>query len=553
MVALTVAAAMLPRGEAQTVVTPGDDLGAIARNAQAGDVIELGAGTFTLNDELMFSNNGVTLRGQADGSSRLVLGNGFSTTSAAAVIDLEGRSNITLEHLTIDGQNRADGATYGVYARNGSGHVVQNLDIQRLANDGSFGAVGVYFNGGVDDSSILGNTVTDIGVNDNFGSGIRVHGDSDRNLIADNTVDRTGRGGIFALGNPDNELGTSSLDGLIIQNNIVTNSALAGGPDLGIEVQNDIRDVVIQHNVVDRRISLDEVRGAAVRCNIVTQADNDPATTQTGDYGLELVDVFDVVASANQVLGDVDLGVSFSGNNDTRHVALWHNVVRAATTFGVQIQGRDNADADGTAKRILLQENLVAGTLGGDAAISSNTGDGVRFNMAFDAITLDQNFIASNGGQDLFLNDAPADSVVTLSRNRTDGEATDPGGNLESLAVPLTQETVVAELGESVTVVFDDLANSTVERVLWDAGLGFIQATTTATLLIDAAEFGLEPGTLTNGSLIYVVAWDASGRVDTAWVEVSMPTPTSGAIAAAMLGGLTLRPNRRSAPAPSNP
>lgn len=542
---------------AQTFVTPGDDLASIAWAAQPGDVIELGAGVYELADELVFANSGVTLRGQADGSSRLVFTNAFTPTTDAALINLGGRSDITLQHLTLDGQNRAGGATYGVYAVDGSGHQLENLAVQQIENAGSFGPVGVYFNGDVHDSAVRNSTFTQIGVDDAFGSGIRVHGDSDRNLIEGNTIDRTGRGGIFALGNNDNALGNSTLDHLVIRNNTVTNSALASPSaasfaDLGIEVQNDIRDVVIQDNVVDRRISLDEVRRAAVRGNTVTQAGNNPATTATGDYGIELVDVQDVVATTNQVAGDVDLGVSFSGDGDTRHVALWHNVIREATTFGVQIQGRDNPDADGVAERILLQDNLISGTLGGSAALSSGTGDGVRFNMAFDDITLDQNFIAANDGQDLFLNAAPDDSTVTLSANRTNGQVNDPGGNLETLSVPLTQQTVGGRLGQAVAVTFDDLDHDAIQRVLWDAGQGLIQATSAATLLIDPAGFGLDADGLPTGSRIYVVAWDETGRVDTAWVEVTMPTPTSGVIAAAMLGGLTLRPCRRSTPAPSS-
>lgn len=550
--ALGVCVAVARPTTGQTVVTPGGDLAAIARAAQAGEVIELGAGTFELADELVFANSGVTLRGQADGSSRLVFNNAFTPTTDAALINLTGRSDITLQHLTLDGQSRAGGASYGVYALGGSGHQLDNLAVKQIENAGSFGPVGVYFNGGVHDSAVRDSTFTQIGVDDAFGSGIRVHGDSDRNLIEGNTIDRTGRGGIFALGNNDNELGASTLDQLVIRDNIVTNSALAGAADLGIEVQNDIRDVVIQDNVVDRRISLDEVQRAAVRGNTVTQAGNNPSTTATGDYGLEFVDVQDVVATTNRVLGDVDLGVSFSGNGDTRHVALWHNVIREATTFGVQIQGRDNADADGVAERILLQDNLISGTLGGSAALSSGTGDGVRFNGAFDDITLDQNFIAGNDGKDLFLNAAPDGSTVTLSANRTNGQVNDPGGNLETLSVPLTQETVGTKLNQVVSVTFDDLDNEAIQRVLWDAGRGLIQATSAATLLIDPAGFGLSPDALTSGSRIYVVAWDDAGRVDTAWVEVTMPTPTSGAIAAVMLGGLTLRPCRRSTPAPSS-
>lgn len=544
--ALSVCVATPRPSASQTVVTPGEDLASIALAAQVGDVIELGTGTYELADELVFANSGVTLRGQTDGSSRLVFNNAFTPTNDAALINLAGRSDITLQHLTLDGQNRAGGATYGVYAVDGSGHQLKNLAVEQLENPGLFGPVGVYFNGGVNDSAVRDSTFTQIGVDDAFGSGIRVHGDSDRNLIEGNTIDRTGRGGIFALGNNDNALGASTLDNLIIRNNTVTNSALASSStesfaDLGIEVQNDIRDVLIEDNVVDRRVSLDNVQRAAVRRNVVTQADNNPATTAVGDYGIEVVDVQDLVATDNQVRGDVHFGISISGDGDTRHALFADNVIDEATTFGVQIQGRDNPGAAGVAEDLYFSNNEITDTLGGSDALFTGTGDGIRFNMAFDDITLDGNTLTGHAGQDLFLNATPAGSTVALSDNTTDDSYTD-GNGIDVLTPPLTQETFSANLGQTITVAFDDLAGS-ITHVLWDLGVGI-------PLAADDATLNLDPSTIGESRSLLVVAWDDAGLADTAIINV-VPEPALALLGIMGAATLRLRPSRRSTPAPS--
>ncbi len=516
-------------------VAPGDDLAAVVQNANTGDVIQLGSGPYAFANPLTFGDSGVTLRGQADGSSQIIFDPAVSRAGQdTAMIDLAGRSRITLEHLHLDGQRRADGATYGVYATGGSQHHISHLHITELVNPGEFGPIGVYFNGSVHDSAIRHSTFSQIGIDHVFGSGIRVHGDSDRNLIELNTIDQTGRGGIFALGNNDDDptFGQTFLEDLTIRHNVVTNSALAGGADLGIEVQNDIRDAVIEDNLVDRRVSIDNAQRVAVRRNTITQAQN--TAVATGAFGLEIVDARDLVATDNQVLGNVHLGLSISGDGDTRHALFANNLIQNATTFGVQIQGRDNADATGVAEDLYFLSNTITGTLGGDAALYDNTGDGVRFNMAFDDITLDQNTLADHNGEDLFLNDTPAGSTVALSGNTTDDTYLE-GHGLEFINPPLTQERFTAEVGESITVVFDDLQGN-LTHVLWDTGQGAPITSADASVTLTAAWLG-------DSRRVWVVAWDDAGGADTAVVLI----PEPGVVVMAMGGVLlfTLRSSRR--------
>ncbi|MEM9420133.1 MAG: right-handed parallel beta-helix repeat-containing protein [Planctomycetota bacterium] len=506
-------------------------------SANPGDTIQLQSGTYLLDNTLAFSKSNLTLQGQADGSTIIQFAGGFDQTgNDTPLIDLSGQAGVTLRNLKLDGEDRTNGASYGVYAfGGGGGHVLEHLNITNLANPGQFAPIGIYLEGGVSQTAIRQNTITDVGLNSDFGSGIRVHGDSDYNIIEYNTIDGTGRGGIFALGNSDSNLGASTLDGLVIRHNTVVNSAQGLTPgqavgDLGIELQNDIADAVIEDNVIDRRVSLDNVQRVAVRRNTVSQSSN--TTTTTASYGLELVDAQDVVFDNNQVLGDIHFGVSISGDGDTRYTLFEGNNIQDATTFGVQVQGNDTG-GPGSAERLLFANNMITGT-SGVGALFPNTGDGFRFNEAFDEITLDGNTLTGNDGFEIALVNPPSGSTITLSDNTIEGDSReDPTSAVyQILDPPLTRQTLEFETGDTITVVFDDLSG-TVVHVLWDLGTG-------APLVTSDENFSENTDSLTPGTEFLVVGWDDLGAADTVRVLI-IPEPTI-ALSLGVIGALCFRP-----------
>lgn len=550
---------------AQTTVTNTQELIAAVTNAAPGDVIELDADTFELDGTLTIDRSDITLRGRAGGTTTLVFNDRVMFGGVQTpLIDLSGQSNVVLRNLTLDGDNNAQGASIGVFARNASGLSLESLSIRNLTNDGTFAPIGVFFDGRVHDSVIRDSNLTDIGVADVFGSGIRIHGDSDGNLVEHNTIDRGGRGGIFAQGNPDNgdDFGQTFLENLTVRHNTVTNSALAdpaltGFADLGIEAQNDVRGLVVEDNTVDRRISLDNIQNAAVRGNTLTQAENNTAARDIGFAGIEIVDTQSFVATDNRVLAGVHIGLSISGDGVTRNALFAGNTFEGATTFGVQIQGRDNdaAGIAGTAEQLLLLDNTITGTTGGSDALffpDFETGDGVRFNMAFDRITLSGNTIGDNAGQDVFLNAAPADSLVHFLGNTGVNENGDPAalsltgtGHLRITETSLTQQTVEAELGDTLVLVFDDLGG-TITDVLWDPGDG-------VPFLTNGPELLLDPAVIGDARRLLAVGFDDTGTADTVLVQIvgSAPEPGAGLLLAAGIGLFTIRPSRRREPCPS--
>jgi hypothetical protein len=89
---------------------------------------------------------------------------------------------------------------------------------------------------GMTDSRITHCTLEEIGLDAEFGGGIRLAFGCDRNEVSNNRIDRTGRGGIFGDGAAE----------LVVRRNRVTGS---GGEGRGIEII--ARDVVVSDNVVD--------------------------------------------------------------------------------------------------------------------------------------------------------------------------------------------------------------------------------------------------------------------------------------------------------------
>ncbi|MEM9881801.1 MAG: right-handed parallel beta-helix repeat-containing protein [Planctomycetota bacterium] len=564
----------VPRWAAAADVTlgpgsTGQDLIDALGQAVEGNTVTMAAVSYTL-DQTLVVPTGVALRGAGKDATTLV----YQQTAGGndrAVIDLGGQANVTLTGFAIDGKNEANGASRGIVTASGGGHVIDDIAVRNLDGPG-FGPIGVYLLGGSSNTAVTNSHFQNIGVDDAFGSGIRLLDKSDNVLIEGNTIDRTGRGGIFAKGSDNPTPGGQTIDGLVIRGNKVTHSALAvgtsGAQDLGIELQFAIRDAVIEGNTIDRRVSLDGVDGVAVRNNTVTQTINwpdplpdPPPSPDPASFGLELVDSQNVVFRGNTVdaTANVGFGVSISGDGVTQYAVFEGNTIDGANDFGVQVQGDDPGGKAGRVERVYLSRNQVTNTTAG----STDTGDSIRLNEAFDDITLDTNRLGVSDGSDVFAANIPPGAQVTLSGNTV----ITPGGDrplaTEGSLVPspgfyvlrdpaLTRQLFTFRVGDDVAVTFDDLTDpddspSDLTRVLWDLGTGSPLVTGDGDLP-DAALLDLS-----FGRELLAVGWADDGRSDSVLVRI-VPEP---AAALALLGGAGLafsrRSSRRSRPSPSSP
>jgi len=396
-----------------------DDVAAIQETinaSAAGDTVYLPAGTFLVGRTLR-AKTGVAIRGQAQERTILQV----SAASPMDCLDLSGTWNVAVSGLTIDGKGSPN-ARHGIFAHTGGGHRIHHLTIQDLGS--ANGALGIHFTGddpsatgGVTDCIIADNTIRNIGLESEWGGGIRLSWGSSRNQVLRNAIDNTGRGGIFA-----NDASTD----LVIRGNTVTRSGYKA-EKLGIEIWRACDRAVIEDNAVDHWLSIGGAASVAARRNTVRPRD--------GGYfafiGLEVIGQ-DVVVTDNLVDGGEQIGLSTSNDAGNTRQFCAYNTVRGMIQWAVQIQG----DKAGAGLLYYYRNKFLATQRGNPAAIYPGAdGRGFRFNGNCRNVTLDSNEILDNRAEGLELGGKDMDRLSFVGNvirgNAMAAVTGDPGADLE--------------------------------------------------------------------------------------------------------------------------
>lgn len=361
--------------------------------AAPGDVVRLPAGTITLNDSLRL-RSGVRILGA--GQDRTILISDAPRPGPIVVIaDCE---SVELAHLTIDGRMR-DVLQDGISGRNAKKIDLNHLTIRNLKAGKGFGPHAIYWcgrgstrSGGVVESRIAHCTIENIGLGAHFGGGIRVAHGSHRNLIEQNTIRTTGRGGIFG----DNS------DELVIRHNTVSGS---GGEGLGIEIWGGCLRSLIEDNRIDHWLSVDAGHQSAVRRNVVGADDG-----SIKGYGIEII-AENVVVTDNSVRRGAAIGLSVS-NKPRKNNVLWaYNTVDDCIQWGAQLQG----EAGGIAHHYFYRcefRRTVRGHPG--ARYPGDSGHGFRFNGDCRDVVFEQCAIVESGGFGLQFGGKNVDGIYLL-------------------------------------------------------------------------------------------------------------------------------------------
>jgi hypothetical protein len=489
-----------------------DDAAAIQKAIEAssaGDTLRLPAGTY-LVDRTLRARSGVKILGAGRDCTFLKFNAGTETD----FFDLSGSRGVELCGFTLEGNGDLK-ARHGIVAHSGGGHFIHDLTIQNLGSP--HGPLGIHLVGdggnythGVTDCTIADNTLRNIGLNSEWGGGIRLSWGSSRNQILRNVVDNTGRGGIFA----DN--GSSDLR---ICGNTITRSGRKA-EKLGIEVWGNCDRVLLEDNRVDHWLSISGCSRVAARRNTVTAPSGDIAF-----IGLELIGQ-DLAVTDNLVDGGQQIGISLSNNANNQRQYCAYNVVRNMVQWGVQLQG----DQTGAKMLYYYKNQFLATQRGNSAAIYPGAdGRGFRFNGNCQQVTLDGNVISHNpaeglelGGKDLeqlsFINNL-------ISQNGFAAVTGNAGANLEwtnntvtgnGRDEPLTSRgfahrrpTADFMSSDNPTagqpVIFGNrsaAAEGSIKHVLWDFGEG-VPAT-----LPEGVHTYDRPGTYR----VTLIVWDDQGR-----------------------------------------
>jgi hypothetical protein len=519
-----------------------DDLAAInaaINDAKAGDTVLLPAGVYRISG-MIRAKSGVNIIG-AHRDNTVIR---YVGSTLSPMIGIDEASDITISTLTLDGtsNNKAAG---GITASDSSKLNLSHLKIVNFVPTAAFGPSGVYFSTGVTQSTIADSIFSNIGVGAEYGSGIRMEHGSSHNQVLRNTINTTGRGGIF---------GKNSSD-LVIKNNAVSGS---GGTGLGIEVQGSPR-ALIEDNKIDHWLSVDASPNSAIRRNTVSD--------KTGSFkfaGLELVNSADVVFSGNTVDGGAKIGISISGSGVKDRVLWKDNVIRSANTWAIQIQG----EAGGVRRQFFINNTFADTDNSQPNPLYNNQGHGVRFNGNVKYVEFHSNTITGNGDLGVQIGGGNIDSLSfvnnTITHNGGSSVSADPVTNLEWANNTVANNGSNAQLttsgfaGQSrptgtvdtdpaslhvgveatFTLSFADSDGGTLAGVLWDFGHGLPAIGAIVKHTWD------EPGTYP----VTVVAWDDDGRaMHHTWdVHVSaLPDPGAATGAAVLvLTGLTKRPRR---------
>jgi hypothetical protein len=306
---------VVERFESNTIQQALDD-------SQPGDVVKLQEGIYYLNQSLKLKSNSKLI---GAGQDKTFLQ--YKGEQPGVMIELSNCTDVELAHFTLEG-NRNPKILQGITGGNASKLFLHDLTIKNLIKTETFGPHGILFSGenptrknGVTDSIIANCRFENIGAGASFGGAIRLAWGSSRNQILNNTIRKTGRGGIF---------GDNGSTDLVIRGNRISGS---GGEGLGIEVWVGCDRSVIEDNQLDHWISVGGCDYCALRRNTISDKSG-----EVKYIGMEIVGSFCIVTD-NVVDDGQQLGISVSDKPRKEYVYWANNQIQNCVQWGAQLQG----------------------------------------------------------------------------------------------------------------------------------------------------------------------------------------------------------------------
>lgn len=357
--------------------------------AAVGDTVQLPEGTIELSEAIQ-PKSGIKLLGRGIGKTTVI----YKGTAPTVLMAINNCEDVEVAQMTLDGQNNPQ-IHQGIGSGNSKRLWLHDLAIRNLKSK-TFGPHGIIFSGsnptmegGVTDSRITDCQFTDIGLDAEYGGAIRLAWGSSRNLVQNNTIKGTGRGGIFGDHSPE----------LIIRQNKVSGS---GGAGLGIEIWGGCPRSVIEDNTIDHWLSVDAGDQSAVRRNTIGTDDG----TLKG-FGIEII-ATNVVVTDNVVQKGTQTGLSVSNKPAKTNVFWSNNTVRQCIQWGAQLQG----DEGGVARHYFYRCQFLD-TVRGDprASYPNDSGHGFRTNGNCKDLVFEACEFTGNGGLGLQLGGPSVDAL----------------------------------------------------------------------------------------------------------------------------------------------
>ncbi len=279
------------------------------KRSRSGDIIHLPEGDYRLSEPLR-PKSGVRIIGADQDKTRLT----YAGDKPAALVQIENCEDCELADFTLDGRSNPL-VHQGIGGGKSRRLWLHHLTIRNLKAK-TWGPHAILFSGvnptmmdGVTDSRITDCLIENIGLDAEYGGGIRLAWGCVRNQVLNNTIRNTGRGGIFGDHSPE----------LIIRGNRVTGS---GGEGLGIEIWGGCPRSIIEDNNIDHWLSVDQGHQSALRRNHIGAEDG-----SLKFLGIEII-ARDIVVTDNVVARGAHIGLSVSNTPAKRNVYWGYNTIR---------------------------------------------------------------------------------------------------------------------------------------------------------------------------------------------------------------------------------
>lgn len=366
--------------EAKVITPAGLDSESIAKALAAatpGDTVRLQEATYAVHGTIEM-RSGVKLRGA--GQANTVLR--FEGVTPFNMLSLDGCTDVEISRFTLDGAENPN-ARQGISGGRASRLRIHDVTIRDLVKGDGFGPHGILFagqnpsrEGGVTDSEIADCHLFNIGVGASFGGGIRLSWGSSHNVVRDNNIENTGRGGIFT----DN----GSTDNIILRNKVTG----SGGEELGIEVWGGGDHTVVEDNRIDHWLSIGGSDYCAVRRNVISD--------YSGHYafcGIEAIGSY-LIVTDNTVDGGQQIGLSVSASMPKQYGYWAGNAVRNCSQWGTQFQGEQGGIAYQYMYQCSFEDMPVAQ---GAVWYPGDEGHGFRINGHTRCFTFDRCQFRNNG------------------------------------------------------------------------------------------------------------------------------------------------------------
>jgi hypothetical protein len=355
-----------------------------------GDTVYVDAGSYNVlrNVVVLAQDSGVTIVGPSSAAALLSRGN---TNSTRYAFELQGATNVTLDHLQITG------GYYGISAANGAAST--GLTVSHSTVFGNYNA-GIFLDSSNDNATLAGDTVYGVpggSSTDNQNYGIDLYSNND--VVSGNTVYDNGYAGISANG---------------IQNQVTGNLVYGNYIGIGVDGEFNANNSIVSGNIVHDNASTGISASYAVLVTGNTVY-NQSSTSAIGISGSSVTITGNIVytnttgisassstVQGNRLYNNSTVAIYGSGASPLIGNKVYSNSLGIQTDYYFNAPIEDNLIYANTNAGILLQSAATYTKVVANNTIYQPVGDAIQLKGGTQNVTLANNILWVEAGYDIY-------------------------------------------------------------------------------------------------------------------------------------------------------